>query len=273
MAIIAKRFYGPAMHEVQSAPTGTLLPTQPLYIPPGNYTFQGQHFNCSTEGLYRFVDHGRRTEQRIVHSTNLYAFMSAMCWITCHGRGHDRLTPPQLNGVAMRSKLRLGCGGACTYVRYWLNWLRIPNRLCSLLTADEPTGYFDGHVAIEVHDGAAWRLWDINRAQYFMRDGQHLSLYDSVPLTHGQLVEYLDSDSYAIEDYAGGFDATMFMELEDRLPAQRWGWTERVYQIPGIHTPGGVYFYLPAGTEHREAWVTSKGYQVISEGEWLQMFY
>lgn len=272
--IIAKRFHGPNVYDVPSAPSGTVFPTNSnFYLPPGDYTFQGVHFNCSAEGLYRFVHHGVRTEQRIIHSADLYAFLSAFCWICCHGRGHEGLTPQALNAAAMRSKIRLGCGSTCAWVSYWLNWLQVPNRLCSLLTAETPNNYFDGHVVLEVHDGASWKLFDINRAQYFTRDGQHLSLYDSVPLNQGQLFEYLDSDSYAVETYTSGFDATMFMEMEDRLPEDRMYWTERIYQIPGIHTPAGVYFYMPPGTESREAWVKSKGYQVVSEATWLGMFY
>lgn len=285
--MLAHRFIGQDQEEVPPASSGSALNGVSLMFSPGNYSFGGQHWDCSQEGLYRLHKPGYGTRQFYVSPVvngafkpDPLKFLSGMGWIQAHGNADDALSFTQKNTKALSSKLSVSCGATVAWVRYWLDYLQIPSRQVHLLTAGTPNGYDEGHVAMEVWLDGAWRLIDQDGQRYVTYGGAILSLKDAIPCIAADehdIVEFSGDVAYDVQPQAGyGFDVTAFCEAMWRTPEQRREWVGRIFQIPGIlHTDGLIYFYMPPGTESRESWVLGlqSNHRVLTQQAWETMFY
>lgn len=274
MTVIVKRFNNDADTAIAPVASASALPAG-LIIAPGTYTTGGLNFPCLTEGLYRFWDPVAATSlQRIVYSSDVHALMSAIAWISVNGRADEALTVSAKTNKAVTSKLSMLCGKTCEWAKALCDSLGMQTRIVNCLTAGTPSGYYDGHVMLEVKVGGVWRLYDLANDATF---GTLLPLKDALPLTSGITTAPLATDTYGIEAaVASQFDVTMWQEMTMRTPAQKRAEMERVLQIPGItHSDALTYFYLPTGMESRSSWVTglSANYRVITQAAWLAMFY
>lgn len=273
---IVKHFNNTSVSAVSAITPAAALPSG-LVISPGHYTFNGEDFDCSTEGLYRFWTPMGQTLNRIVYNSDVNALMSGLSWLCVNGRADEALTVSAKTDQAATSKLRMLCGKTIEWVTAILDSLSIPNRTVRCLTGDTPTNYYDGHVMIEVEVGGQWKLFDVANGLTYQETGTGEMLKDVLPLVSSTTVTPIDGDGYSVEPWATGeFDVTAWIENTMLTETDRRAELERVLQIPGIdHTDGNTYFYLPAGMESRSSYVTglSATYVVVDQATWLGMFY
>lgn len=270
--MIARRFYLDADSPVGALPSGAPLPAG-LVIAPGYYTHGGITNDCTQEGLYRFWTPMVSTLHRIVYAADVQALMSGLAWLTVHGRADEALSVSARTTAALNYKLRLLCGKTVEWANAICASLGLQSRICHAVTASTPSNYYDGHVLLEVNVGGVWKLFDIANDCFF----GGLPLKDVVPLTASISNPPLAVEAVAQEQFLGAvLDVTSWRELTMHSPEQRRAEMERVLQIPGItHTDGLTYFYMPSGSESRQAWLLSldPSYRVLMQSAWLTQFY
>jgi hypothetical protein len=159
--VIAKHFRLGVDASVGVVPSASALPSA-LVIQPGHYTVAGVTYDCTEEGLYCFWNPMQSTQNRIVYSSDVDALMSAVAWLVVNGRSDDIQTDTELTSLALNYRLRLLCGKAVSWTKALCESLGIQSRVCKAVTSHTPTGYYDGHVLLEVMVGGTWRLYDIS---------------------------------------------------------------------------------------------------------------
>ena len=247
-----------------------------LIMLPGVYQYNSLKYDLSTEGLYGILNIGVDGGWRIIYQSDIYALMAAFAWLCTYGRMDEGLTNAQLTTRAKTIKLSLRCEKVIDWVLYLLASQGVSARKCRLLTAETPNGWDEGHVAIEVLNGGAWKFWDIPN-NFYPEDGSvHLNLKDYILDTSISKIFIADGERDLLG--AGSYQLhtniiyDMFLRTENDLD----NWVDRIYQIPGIvHTDGKTYFYMPSGTESRQTWLLSldPNYRVVSYATWESMFY
>lgn len=283
----AARFTSAGAVDVATVPPAAALGAG-LVMAPGIYSYNGVAYDCTAEGLYRWLVVNTDTTNRIVHSGDLYALMSALSWLFVHGRGSgadEAMTLAQMESRAKTSKLRLRCGPTVDFCRFVLASRGITSRPVRYLTMQTPmapwAGVDEGHVAMEVQAPAGWLNFDPNNAAYY-RDGagNHRSARDIIGVIAGDTVQIvpLDSDAgYEIMPFeATKFDATGWKEIVFLRPDGLRLWIRRIMQAAGWDHPNGeTWWLLPPGSEARSSWVLglSSTYRVKTGAEIAAQFY
>lgn len=153
---------------------------------PGLYQYNEFVYDCSQEGLYRFINPGIDTSQRIVYENNIPSLLSSIAWITAHGTADESLSIENMTRRAKTSKLRLRCGYITTWAMSLLQSVGLrygyDYRVARCLTGETPNGYDDGHVMIEVKVNGSWGLWDLDNNMIFKKDGVQLNLKELITL-------------------------------------------------------------------------------------------
>jgi len=256
-----------------------------LVMAPGCYGYNATSYDCTTEGLHRWVEVNTDTTNRIVYGSDIYALMSALSWLCVHGRTDEGLTNAQLEARAKTSKLRLRCGPTVGFCRYILAGRGINSRIVRYLTMTPPVapwaGTDEGHVAMELQAPGGWLNFDPNNAAYYKDgSGTHLSalaILASIAENSFQIVP-LDVDSgYEVMPFESGkFDVTGWKEVTFLRPDGPRTWARRIMQAIGWDHPSGeVWWQLPPGSESRAAWVTGlqSNYRVKTAAEISAQFY
>lgn len=279
--MIFKRFLLDREYAVQEAESGAELPAD-FHLGPGNYTIGGVHFDMSAEGYYVYLDGlARVTHRRAVTNANALNLVSAFTWASVYGVADLGLSNAERNAKATKSKVSLQCNDLVAWIGSRLAAAGIASRIVRLITAETPNDFNDGHASLEVMHNGAWAVVDPSIGLYFTAANTPLSLRDLIPrvatrdFTERRLADYDRLDT-ATHDPAL-FDVTALIDLELRTRALQQNWMQRVWQIPGIDGPDGlIYFYMPHGTQHRQAWLEAlapQAFRVISEAEWNEKFY
>lgn len=267
------------INELVDAPLATTV-TQTnwsnLIMPPGNYQYNTPIYDLSAEGLYCIFNAGVDGGWRIIYNSDIYQLMSGIAWLAVYGRYDEGYSYASLTAMAKTKKLSLRCGRTCEWAQYLLNSVGVQNRIVRLLTADTPNNFDDGHVAIEVKINGVWKLWDLASDRYFVDASlNHLSLQDYFTASAKDSV--IIADSSADNEGYGSYQhhTAVYYDMRFRSEGLTQSWIDRIYQIPGIDSGGLTYFYLPAGAESRQSYVTglSPNFRVITESSWNAMFY
>lgn len=240
-----------------------------LILSPQAWSYNGVAYDMTAEGLYAFFNAGVDGGWRIVYQSDIYALMSALCWLTGYGRSDEGQTTSTLTTWAKTRKLSLRCGPTIAWVQSILNSLGIQSRVCRLLTAETPNNYDDGHIVVEVKVNGQWKLWDVSDDRYFVdQGGNHLSLdgYFQALMRFPVTVADPQPDLKGFAGSPMGWNAGVYYDTRLRDVE---AWLGRIGQIPGV----GTTFYLPPGTGSRESYVTGLGYTVVDYQQWLSMFY
>lgn len=265
------------------APTGAIGSS--LVMAPGIYNYNGTAYDCSAEGLYRWLAVNTDTTNRIVYGSDTYALMSALSWLCVHGRSDESLTVAQMEARAKTSKLRLRCGPTVDFCRHILTGRGVTSRIVRYITMAPPVapwaGVDEGHVTMEVQTPSGWVNFDPNNAAYY-RDavGNHVTSRDliaSVADNSFQIVP-LDADSgYEVMPFESGkFDVTGWKEITFLRPDGLRTWVRRICQAIGWDHPNGeIWWLLPPGSEGRAAWVLGlqANYRVKTPAEIAAAFY
>jgi hypothetical protein len=172
------RFY--VHDEASQIPTttgGSVMPFGSMFMVPGVYTLDGQSWDCTRSGLYRFkVDGEPYFRQRIVLDSDLYALMSAISHNHTHGAADEAQTYQNMSNRGRFTRWRLRCGVICGMVHWLMPQIGVTSRVVNVSTLGPLNGFDDGHIVLETLDGSDWRMWDFTNGCYWRDEfGQHLS--------------------------------------------------------------------------------------------------
>jgi hypothetical protein len=263
-----------------------------LMIAPGCY-MPALPTDCTQPGLYQIwtpVQEGLSPPQnhyRIVHGGDAYALASAAAWLVSFGwadrfAGGNLTTWAQAKAAkALTSQLNLACGDTAYFLRYLAGLAGMQCRIAHVLTAETPiTAYSDGHALVEILTPQGWKAFDSSLCYAFRDcDGNLLNLADAcIGLQSGSaLAEPIAAYRFSAEPTVVGTFSASCWNMEycalgpaDVLPNV----VLHDYQIPALDwTDGKTYFFLPAGTEARRAYVEGLGYIYMTESAFRARFY
>ena len=219
--------------------TGKAVPLpDKLIIKPGNYIFSGKEYALDKQGLYRFVDYWKGSEQRFVYDGDMEALLSAISWATVHGLSDVYFHRGNYKRELQSRKLSLACWGVSNLSRILLQENGVKARIVSVFAQAEKNRFSDGHAFVEAFDVATgrWFAYDLDHNVIPTDQGRRLSaleIYDRV--AKGQPIEFMPlsgdplsdaSDLKFSEDFSAAF-------LYDRLasgPKSLRKFYKRVFQ-------------------------------------------
>ena len=251
-----------------------------LVASPRTFQYNSTTYNLNQEGIYKFSVPTQNTTNMIIYNGDVLKLMESLSYFVVGGQDNEGWTIPQLNIRALTSRIHIMCTSSASWVMWWCAQLGIPARMCRVLRADTPNGFYDGHVIMEAKINNEWKLFDPNVGLKFVEsNGDLMSLKDVCPMQDTAPFQYLHElkDGFPSEQmfnnvYHHSSTIDMFLATDAMLK----DWQKDIMQIPGIvHTDGKTYFYMPTGTENRQSWVTglSTSYVVVSQSTWNSMFY
>lgn len=250
-----------------------------LVTTPRNFKYNNSTYPMFTGGVYKFSVPCQNTTNIIIYDGNVRTLLESLTYFVVSGQDDTYKTIAQINARALTSRIHLMCGSTAYWVKFWLDTFSIPNRIVSLLRADTPNGFYDGHVVNEVYINNKWQLFDLNLGLWWDNGNQESkALKDICPMkdfNFSKLHQFKDmyaSEQMANNVYHHSSTVDMFLASENML----YSWQKDIMQIPGIiHSDGCTYFYLPDEHLNRQDWVLSlsPAYRVISYSTFITMFY
>ncbi len=263
---------------------GSLFGTGPwpgtLVASPRSFKYNNFVYNLSLEGVYKFNVPFQNTTNMIIYDNDIVKLIESLSYLIVPGQDDTVKSVAQLNSKALTSRIHLLCGMSCTWVKAWCVSLGIPCRIINTLRSDTLTGFYDGHVLLEVKINGLWKLFDVNLGFKFVDYNNNLlALKDLYPLNNTELFQDLHafknrnpSEVMLNNVYHHSSTIDIFLGSREMLVQ----WQKGVMQIPGILAEDNLtYFYLPEGTESKASWVLSlsSNYRIVSYQTWLNMFY
>lgn len=255
-----------------------------LIIAPGTYTYSGQTYDMTNEGLYRFAELNGATRQCIVYQNDVHKLLSSLSWIASHGNSDGALTYTQMKEQAKTKKLNITCGSITGLARDILGTTN--TRKISTFALDNITNFDDGHVLLEVWraDLSKWVLYDLDNNFVFADTSDNL-------LSFWEVLAVVDSGNFTMKPIAtdttldiSGFivatyDAGIYVETVVATEQQKYNWLKRVFAFPTIYE-GGIYYSVDS-TRTRDltaadtTYLTGLGinYQVMTESAFLTKYY
>lgn len=257
---------------------GSNLPNDKLVINPDYYSYKSKTFNLLTEGLYRFINHNKKSnKQYVVYHNNIHILMSSLSWMISHGHRDDNLSQEKLIKKAMYEKLILTCEPAVKFSFNLLNNLGIKSRVIGSRTLEKWNLYDDGHYLLEVYNHSIhkWILYDLDAHVCFSDDGSFLSLiecmdrfetknYDLHPLSDGIKV--------LVGDTANSFDFTF--TYESRSNNHLKDWYKRIMQLVFIEHNNDYFSWQlqkPEGKDYPNGAFPKINY--LGKKEFISVFY
>lgn len=202
------------------------------FMQPGNYVVDGQGYDCTAPGLYRWlIPSEALIVSRIVYGGDLYAFMSAISWHHVHGLEHDGISNALWLGRFQ--KWRMTCGFISNLVRNALNDMGIVCRRVGIITNGEQNGMDDGHFVVETQHGDEWRMWDMTHGRYFTVEGRHIDTQEFVDiLASGGFPDTvrLDATDKHNSEAHPLFCTGSYADAVYRTDDQRRDWYRRIFQ-------------------------------------------
>lgn len=241
-------FAGMDVNEIKpvAGKSGRELPPQ-LIMPPGLYSFDGKVYELKAEGLYRFA---RMPDyvvvQRVVYERNLDAFLSAICWMVCHGDKDSWKPAEYLDAQALTRKLAMTCGNITGWAIHLLKRIDYDVRRVDFHTDGEICGD-DGHVMLEIYLPAAkkWALHDLDCNVIPKKDGRYLTamefsdmVRDGVPYDLEHIANDVNADITAVNNKGVNFNGIYEAWFSNDTRLRKW--YRRV--APVLRIEG--YFYV-----------------------------
>ena len=256
------------------APAESLPPK--LIIPPGVYSYRGESYNLGREGLYRLMCPPEDNQQRIVYRHDVFALMSAVGWLHCHGNRDDYKSFDEVMALALTNKLVLTCGPYTKIVTTLFASLDIPIRRVQVLTLEDRNGYNDGHVLSEIRLDGRWVVFDVDTHLFYSFGGKRLSLLDLIPRVQAR--DYLreplaNGVSFAITDFKSkdGYDYGLWYETE--IAMQDDSAFRRVMMIPVISDEGKNFSTTYSEDDRRRAEKLHPGLHYLTIADFRARFY
>lgn len=264
----------------ESKVNSKLLPNE-LIISPGKYTFAGNIYDISNEGLYRFILPSQTNEQRIVFDgKNINSLMSAVSWIYSHGNSDNSKSFEEINSKALNSKIFGTCGAISVWIQSILESQNIKSRIVQTLTLDDWNTYDNGHTMIEVYrnDIKKWVLYDLDGNAYFSQNGIPLSLIEFVDAVKNNNYEIhilasdttLDVSNFLAENT---YDYAFYAESVYANENTQKNWYKRVIQIPMIGENEFSYFTTSSDEERKRMGIYASHHRFLTSDEFYSKFY
>lgn len=150
-----------------------------LLAGPGLYRAAGFVWDCNRPGLYRICQPYQENRQFVIPDpTDVLATALALSRLFVRGNGDDFLTSEALAKVARTRLVVCTCGPAAQFVCATLSGLGHGCRVVAAQTDQQPNGYNDGHVMLEVAQAGGWVAVDVSAACWFAGlDGAALDFF------------------------------------------------------------------------------------------------
>lgn len=285
--LFVNRYYGMQRFEVPQTTGATEHLTASIFITPGKKIIAPGQYDCSQPGLYQIytpVDDGVNAAYQFhrILAPDAYALATSVAWLNSFGWGTymrpdgSLYTLGEITAAAVNSRISLPCGTLVEWTSACADNLGILHRTVHIVTAGTPNNFSDGHVSMEMFYDGAWRLFDPSLYWLPKLNGTHLNLYEAVEninsITFEDLAPFTQSPEAPIshrflaDGWIRAFDV---WDKQKRIDNE----IKRVYQIPFLEDSEGIWGYLPSGTESRESYILSLGYNLLSRADFIARFY
>lgn len=240
--IMAYRCYGgevEVIQPVEQAEQAEKL-SDALFQSPGMVSVGGKNYKLEQDGVYRFFQLDKLSEQRIVcGAESLNSLMNMLGYLWKYGNTDDALTDEVMCKKAMNRTIVAGCGSLSRMAIYILNRYRIEARLVAGMTLEDWNGYDDGHTCLEVKNTEGkWCLYDPSYSRLFEGKGIADVCADASILPK-ILTGQTGSGSFERNRYNYDF----WIEQRALSVSALGEWYRRVFQVPLIYA--GTNFVYP----------------------------
>lgn len=250
MPNFAKLFVGtenPDGVDVNKIAGGTPIPSlNTISMTPGTYIYNGESFDCSRQGLYRFrpVDaNGNPTNSRMHNKIcwspganfDIYSVMSAISWNHVHGRADEHYDFQATANASTYRVMRSTCGHISAWCQWFLSFAGIQTRIVNVTTLGPLNGWDDGHIVIETFTNGKWRMWDHTTGRYFVDvNGGHMSTAQFVAAiaNGGQMPDHvmMAADKLWNHEAEGELDFGLHRQFFRSSPEHIEKWYRRIFQ-------------------------------------------
>ena len=253
-----------------------------LFVQPSLYRFKDNIYDCTQEGLYRFVLPPQEINNRIAYNGDMISLLKSVSWLCVHGNTDDGLGFDEKKTKLMNDRLYVTCGAANIFLRQLLAEFEIKSRLVMGATLDERNSYNNAHSMVEIYGSSGWFVVDMDSGVLFTSEGRYLNFIQLVDaIANGEEYEIVRLENASNIDLSGfigefGFNYSMLFETlySDEVLLRRW--YKRVLQVPTIRLNNGKYvFFSPEFQEKRmqQSKYYSPKHVYINEAEWKRIFY
>jgi hypothetical protein len=258
----------------------TFIPLpESLIVPPGAYAVFGQNYELHEEGLYRFICPMAENRQCIVFQSDVWALMSAVCWLVSHGYRDNGKTVAEKKEIARRGKLIITCGDCSEFSRSLFQELQIPIRQANIATLLNHNDYNDGHVLTEVKLDGRWIAFDPDQSALYSSENKRLNILE--------LIQYAHAGGYQRERLAANLPIAVGHFTANNYQYELWSETclsndllydeimNRLMGIPIISENGVSYFtaFSENDRERAEALYPERSLRYLSLDEFRARFY
>lgn len=270
--------HGVNVRKVDAAHGDTVAAPLPanLVVPPGVYRYRGDNYNLERPGLYRLLCPMEDNQQRIVWRGDVYALMSAFCWLHCHGNRDDDKSFSEVMKLALTSKLVLTCGPFSKIAVALFTQLGLPIRQVRASTLEELNEYNNAHMLTEILLDGDWIVFDVDRHCLYRSAGKRLSLVDLIPC--------IRSGDYECEPLAGAvpFAVTEFKSKQNGYDFGLWyetrltlgdDWLRRVMMIPKLSDEGGTFYTVYSEKDRTRSQELYPNINYLTPAEFRARFY
>ncbi|WDZ97997.1 hypothetical protein Herbaro_09510 [Herbaspirillum sp. WKF16] len=229
------------------AANGAALSSTSALMRAGSYVFGGVSYDCSQQGLYRFIDldTGISINKLSWDSPNFdyYSFISGMCHNHLHGSEDEQMLSTRdgdwdyqvISNRGINGKWRNRCGVIASLAAWYIGIFGKTARAVNVVTNGAQNGFDDGHFVLETLHGSAWRMWDMTNACYFVdAAGAHMSAAALIAqIANGGAFPQkisLDGDlepKFDSHSRAGNIDMSCYVRY---LPSGGESWYRRIFQ-------------------------------------------
>ena len=264
-----------------------------LLVDQGKVTMNSTEYDIDSQGLFSYFEwqptYAESTPyynagQRIAYDSSApdaYAIIEAFCRAHAYGTRDDALTDGARETLLKSGVIYTQCGSATSTLRSILDDAGFESRQVHFLTAETPTDFDDGHVAIEVKINGSWCFFDQSGDGYWRSGQTHCSLLDLIDAGVGSLPRVIlcptECEGGSLID-SETFNPRPFFDVYLNNETKYQDWCNRIFQIPAIWDEGGTNYqewFMPTGTESRQSWVEglSANYSVLSRSAWIAKYY
>lgn len=231
--------------DVPAGSVGPQISNQTALMVAGPHAFSNNYYDCSKQGLYRFIDTGTGlTINKVTYAPTIdyYAFISGMCHNHVHGVDDEQTLASGaydfqiISNHGIYGKWRNRCGVIAGLAAWYFGLIGGTARVINVKTLGPLTGFDDGHLVLETLHGNNWRMWDLTNHCYFVdAGGVHLSTaaFISAIANGGAMPARISLDGHLEPTFfthgrAGNIDLSLYSKYGN---VGDDNWFRRVFQV------------------------------------------
>lgn len=141
--------------------------SETLMQPAGYVDIDGQVFDLTQNGIYRFFRLPSLSEQRLVCNGELESLLNMLGYLWLYGNKNGNDTEQLINTLTSQSVV-ISCGVQAELAQRLFSNYGIKSRLVAVMSHEPWNGQDDGHTLLEIYDtDAGWSVYDPSFRQYF----------------------------------------------------------------------------------------------------------